>query len=68
MILLHEHYIVDDQGHRTAAVVPIGEWKQILESLEELDDIRSYDEAKKHPSEPIPFEQAVSHIREGIAD
>gem|GEM_PF-92627 len=62
MIRLHEQYLVDDQGHRTAAVVPIAEWEQILESLEELDDIRAYDEAKSSPSDPIPFEQAVSEI------
>jgi hypothetical protein len=33
--------------------------------LEELDDIRAYDEAKRHPSETVPFEQAVLEIREG---
>ncbi len=68
MIRLHEQYLVDDQGHRTAAVVPIAEWEQILEALEGLDDIRAYDEAKSNPSDPIPFEQAVSEIREGMPD
>jgi hypothetical protein len=68
MIQLHEQYLVDDEGHRMAVVVPIAEWEQILELLEELDDIRAYDEAKSKPSDPIPFEQAVSEIREGMPD
>ena len=29
------------------------------QELEELDDIRAYDDAKAHPQEAIPFEQAV---------
>jgi hypothetical protein len=38
------------------------------EELEELDDIRAYDEAKRRPSEPVPFEQAMAEIREEKAD
>jgi hypothetical protein len=68
MIQLHEQYLVDEEGNRKAVLVPISEWKQPLELLEELDDIRAYDEAKSLPSEPIPFEQAVSEIRQGKAD
>lgn len=68
MIQLHEQYLVDGEGHRKAAVVPISEWEQVLEMLEELDDIRAYDEAKTEPSDPIPFEQAVSEIREWMPD
>ena len=65
MIALHEDYVVDERGNRKAVVVPMAEWKQILESLEELDDIRAYDEAKRYPSDALPFEQAVLEIREG---
>ncbi len=65
MIALHEDYVVDEQGNRKAVVVPMGEWQQILEALEELDDVRAYDEAKRDPSDAVPFEQAVLEIREG---
>ena len=65
MISIHEQYIVDEDGHRQAAVIPMTQWKQVLDALEELDDIRSYDEAKQHASEPVPFEQAVREIRAG---
>lgn len=68
MITLHEDYVVDEHGNRKAAIVPMREWEQILEALEELDDIRAYDEAKGYPSDAVPFERAVLEIREGKVD
>jgi len=68
MIELHEEYLVDGEGNRKAVLVPIGEWQRVVEMLEELDDIRAYDEAKRQPSEQVPFDQAVTEIREGISD
>jgi hypothetical protein len=65
MIHVHEEYLFDEHGNRKAVVVPIAEWQQVLAALEELDDVRAYDEAKTSPSEPLPFEQVVHAIREG---
>ncbi len=68
MIEFHEEYLVDEEGNRKAVVIPILEWQRVVEMLEELDDIRAYDEAKGKPSDPVPFEKAVSEIREGMSD
>ena len=68
MIELHEEYLVDEEGNRKAVVIPILEWQRVVEMLEELDDIHAYDEAKSKPSDPVPFEKAVSEIREGMSD
>lgn len=68
MIQFHEQYLVDEEGNRKAVVVPISSWQQILEALDELDDIRAYDEAKREPSNPVPFEQALSEITERVSD
>jgi len=68
MIQFNEEYLVDEQGNRKSVVLSISEWEQILDALEELDDIRAYDEAKGHPSEPVHFEQAISEIRKGRTD
>ena len=68
MIQFHEQYLVDEEGNRKAVVVPISSWEQILEALDELDDIRAYDEAKREPSNPVPFEQALSEITEKVFD
>jgi hypothetical protein len=68
MIELHEEYLVDEEGNRKAVVIPISQWQRVVEILEELDDIRAYDEAKSQPSDPVPFEKAVSEIRDGMSD
>jgi hypothetical protein len=68
MITVHEEYLVDEAGNRKAVVLPLAAWQQIKEELEELDDIRAYDQAKAQPSEPVPFEEAMREIREGKLD
>ena len=68
MITIHEDYLVDEQGRRKAVVVSLEQWQKVLEALEELEDIRAYDEAKGRPSEPAPLEQAIREIREGKSD
>jgi len=68
MIAVHEQYLVDEAGTRKAIVLPLAEWQHIGEELEELDDIRAYDEAKALPSEPIPFAQAMRELHEGKID
>lgn len=47
MITLHPKYITDDSGKKLSVILPIKDFKAILEELEELDDIELYDEAKK---------------------
>lgn len=68
MSTFHPEYVVDEQQNRKAVLLTWGEWERIVESLEELDDIRAYDQAKSQPSETIPFDQAVKEIREGDAE
>ena len=34
MITVHEEYLVDGQGNKKSVVVPMEEWKQIVEALE----------------------------------
>ena len=65
MLKIHQDYLIDENGNKKAVVVPFSEWQKIKEALEELDDIRAYDQAKSKPSEPIPFDEAVQQIRKG---
>lgn len=57
MAAYHPKYIVDEEQRRQAVVLPIEEWERIVEELEDLDDVRAYDEAKAGDPETIPFEQ-----------
>ncbi len=62
-------YIVDENGKRVSVVLPIEEYERLIEALEDLEDIRLYDEAKaaqeRGESEVVPLEQAMQEIREG---
>ncbi len=65
MILLHPEYVVDAKKQPKAVLLPMSEWKQVMNDLEELADIRAYDEAKSAADERIPFELAVQEIQAG---
>ncbi len=65
MLTMHKDYVIDGNGNKKAVLVPLSEWEQILEALEELDDIRTYDEVKSQASDPVPFDQAVEELKRG---
>ena len=65
MFELHQKYLIDEKGEKQAVVLPYKVWQKVLEALEELEDIRLYDEAKRQPSHPIPLDEAIREIQEG---
>ena len=65
MITVHPQYVIDQNQQRKAVLLPLAEWERIVEDLEELGDIRAYDEAKSGPQDTVPFEQAVREVEEG---
>jgi hypothetical protein len=64
MSVTKERYVVDEQGNRTAVLVDVERYFELLEAQEELDAIRAYDEAKSSNDEAIPFAQAISEIED----
>ena len=40
-------YIVNDKGEKTAVVLPIELYERLLDEVEELEDIKDFDEAMK---------------------
>ncbi|MDR3490497.1 MAG: hypothetical protein P4M12_00475 [Gammaproteobacteria bacterium] len=63
MLNLHEKFIVDEKGKRTAAVLPYAEWKKVAAILEEYEDICAYDKAKSLSSKPVSFTTAVKKLK-----
>jgi hypothetical protein len=61
--VLHPHFVVDAENNQTAVLLSIEDWNRVVEDLEELADIRSYERAKENPNEGIPLEQAMAGIR-----
>jgi hypothetical protein len=50
-------FIVDETGKRTRVILDIEEDERLLEDLEELEDIRAFDEAKAEGGAVVPFEK-----------
>ena len=50
-------FITDKNGNRISVVIPLTQYKRILEELEELEDIRLYDAVKARKEKTIPFNQ-----------
>jgi len=57
-----EQFIVDEGGNKTAVLLAIERYSELLEAQEELESIRAYDEAKSSKDEGTPFAQAVKEI------
>ena len=47
MTTITPKYITDSKGKKISVVLAMKDFKAILEELEELEDIKLYDEAKK---------------------
>ena len=64
MTTLHPQYITDTAGQKLV-VLPIDEFKLIMEELEDMDDVRAYDEAKKEDDgERMLFSDYIKQRRE----
>jgi len=50
-------YITDKKGKKLSVILSITQYKKMLEELEELEDIRLYDNVKARKEKTIPFTQ-----------
>lgn len=62
MITVNPQYITDKKGKKISVVLPLKDFKAIMEELEELEDIKLYDEAKKSNEPSIPINDAFKMI------
>jgi PHD/YefM family antitoxin component YafN of YafNO toxin-antitoxin module len=56
-------FVVNERGEKVAVMISIEEYEKILEELEDLEDIRAYDEAKASGEVAIPLAQALAENR-----
>ncbi len=63
MISVHPQYIKDNNGKNSYVILPAKEFDTLLQNMEELEDIRLYDKAKKEDDgQRIPMEEAFRMI------
>jgi hypothetical protein len=57
-----KQFLVDERGKKTAVLLPIEMYTELVEAQEELDSLRAYTEAKCSGDDVIPFARAVAEI------
>lgn len=59
-------YVVDENGKRVEVIMPVEEYERLIEALEDLEDVRIYDEAKaeieREGSNVVPWEKVRDEI------
>ena len=68
MISIEPKVSKDENGITQSVTLSAKDWNQILEELEELDDIRAFDQAVAEDSKYIPFEKAIAQIEQVETD
>ncbi len=63
MLTVHPQYIKDTNGNKSLVILSTKEFDSIMEELEDIEDIKLYDDAKKNDTgERIPMEKAFKMI------
>jgi PHD/YefM family antitoxin component YafN of YafNO toxin-antitoxin module len=55
-------FVTDNHGKKLAVILPIQEYNKMLDDLEELEDIKLYDAAKKGKQEFVDAEEAFKEM------
>jgi hypothetical protein len=53
-------FLTNKDGEKIAVVIGIEEYHKLQEQLEELDEIRAFDEAEASGETPVPFERSAA--------
>lgn len=56
---MEPQFLTDAKGKKTGVLLSMKDYKKIMEDIEELDDIKSYDKVKKRNEKTIPLREAI---------
>lgn len=57
---MKEQFITDNKGKKISVVLPLSDYKKMQEELDELEDIRLYDEVKARKEARISFHEYLA--------
>ena len=58
-----KQFLVDEKGERTAVVLSIEEYDELIEAIEQREDIRRLEAGKKIKGEDVPWKQVKAKLR-----
>ncbi|MBW6499483.1 MAG: hypothetical protein K0B09_13930 [Bacteroidales bacterium] len=64
-------FITNDKGKRVSVILPIRDYNKMLDALEELEDIKAYDEARESGEDSVVAEEAfkmIESVRNDLAN
>ena len=61
---MRTQFIIDNNGKKLAVILPIEDYNEMIENLEELEDIKLYDKAKKDKDDALPIDDAFKLIEQ----
>lgn len=63
MIAAKDQFVCDENGNRTAVLLDLKRYYELLEAVEDLEAVRAYDVAKASQDEIVSFEEAIREIK-----
>ncbi|HEX8332760.1 MAG TPA: hypothetical protein VF622_09055 [Segetibacter sp.] len=55
--MINPQFITNLKGEKKSVVLPVKDFKKLIEAYEELEDIRLYDKVKKKNEKRIPLDE-----------
>jgi hypothetical protein len=68
MLTINPKYITDQEGKKLSVVLSIEEFESMVEHLEDLEDVRLYDQVKESNEPSLPLDKAfelIESLRKG---
>ncbi len=62
MISVHPQYIKDANGKKSLVVLTAEEFVALMEELDDMEDIKLYDEAMESKDSSLPIDEAFKQI------
>jgi PHD/YefM family antitoxin component YafN of YafNO toxin-antitoxin module len=60
LTLVKPQYITDENGEKVSVILPISEYERMIEELEDIEDVKLFDEAKSDKGPSISFGKYIS--------
>jgi PHD/YefM family antitoxin component YafN of YafNO toxin-antitoxin module len=59
LTLVKPQYITNEDGEKVSVIIPLSDYERMVEELEDIDDVRLFDEAKKSNEPSVSFDDYV---------
>ena len=64
MMTLNKQVLKDKEGNEIGVFLPMDDYEKIIDQLEELEDIKAYDDAVESQEETIPLREAIKERKQ----